>query len=437
MSEILFGMENKIAYMLHSIPGVGNKTLFKLYEYFGSGAEIIDASEKELRNILTKRQYNALLSKKKAWDVEAEYEDLYNRGIDFYYYSSDGYPNRLKNIPDPPFGLYCIGKLPDEDIPSVSIIGARVSSEYGKYAANVFGDGLAELGIQIISGMARGIDGIGQLAAINAGGESYGVLGSGVDVCYPEENRFLYEKLICRGGIISEYYPGTQPKPHYFPPRNRIISGLSDAVLVIEARQKSGTLITVDMALEQGREVFAVPGRVNDGLSSGCNSLIRQGASIATSPEDIAEYLRGCAKTFTEKQIREKAFVSNENEVIEIKTPVANSGKQSEIKTPVASVMEQSETKTIEGKRYFADEDGGYSVDNQTGGYAGSWRKLSDAQSVVLKQLDMYPGTTTKIYEKIMSKGFEMSISEVMNVLVELCVLGIVGQNSGGFFIKG
>ena len=168
-----------------------------------------------------------------------------------------------------------MGKLPDENRPTVSIVGARNSSEYGKYAAKLFGERLAAAGVQVISGMARGVDGISQQSAIYAGGDSYGVLGSGVDVCYPEDNRRLYDSLITNGGVISEYLPGTQPKPQYFPQRNRIISGLSDVVLVIEAREKSGTLITVDMALEQGREVFAVPGRICDSLSYGCNSLIR------------------------------------------------------------------------------------------------------------------------------------------------------------------
>ena len=149
---------------------------------------------------------------------------------------------------------------------------------------------MASRGITIISGMARGIDGIAQTAALDAGGRSYAVLGCGVDICYPEENRSLYDRLLQQGGILSEYPPGTPPEARLFPLRNRIISGLADAVLVIEARKKSGTLITVDMALEQGRDVFALPGRVSDSLSDGCNRLIRQGAAPATCPEDLLEY---------------------------------------------------------------------------------------------------------------------------------------------------
>ena len=377
--------EAGFAYMLHSIPGIGNKTLFELAEIFGSCEAVYEASEKELRDVLMQKQMDSFLKARKNWDIAGEYENLYKRGIDFYYYFGEKYPARLKDIPDPPFALYCIGRMPDENRPSVSIIGARTSSEYGKYAAKFFGEKLAENGVQIVSGMARGIDGIGQRAAIGVGGESFAVLGSGVDVCYPDENRFLYDDLIVSGGIISEYIPGTEPKPQHFPPRNRIISGLSDAVLVIEARQKSGTLITVDMALEQGREVFALPGRINDNLSRGCNSLIRQGAQVAVGPEDIIEYLR-------------------------------RTGSFAQFKEPVA-----------QGK----DEENGESKSNRT------MYNLTDIQKIVIKHMDMYPLTASKLFEEMVQKGHEISISEVMNTLVELCIMGIAGQSGGGFFLKG
>ncbi len=146
-------------------------------------------------------------------------------------------------------------------------------------------------GIQIISGMARGIDGIAQRGAIEGGGETYAVLGCGADVCYPQENRQLYRDLPKHGGIISEYLPGTEARSALFPPRNRIISGLADLLLVVEARKRSGTYITVMQALEQGKEVFAVPGRIIDTLSEGCNYLLTQGAGVAMTPELIIEEL--------------------------------------------------------------------------------------------------------------------------------------------------
>ena len=202
------------------------------------------------------------------------------------------YPGRLREIPDPPKELYVLGRVPGEQIPTVAIIGARDCSEYGKYVAAGLGAVLGRNGIQVISGMARGIDGIGQEAALDAGGSSFAVLGSGVDICYPAGNRRLYEKLKMGGGILSEYPPGTPALPGHFPPRNRIVSGLSDAVVVVEAREKSGTLITVDMALEQGREVYVVPGRVTDPLSVGCNRLLKLGAGLFLDEMEFLGELR-------------------------------------------------------------------------------------------------------------------------------------------------
>lgn len=203
------------------------------------------------------------------------------------------YPERLKEIPGAPKELYVMGSLPREDRASAAVIGARDCSEYGRCVAARLGSLLGKNGIQVISGMARGIDGIAQEAAVGAGGSSFAVLGSGVDICYPAQNRRLYEKLKTAGGILSEYPTGTPVKAWNFPPRNRIVSGLSDAVIVVEARERSGTLITVDMALEQGREVYAVPGRLTDGLSAGCNRLLKLGAGILLDPEEFLEELRG------------------------------------------------------------------------------------------------------------------------------------------------
>lgn len=202
------------------------------------------------------------------------------------------YPDRLRNIPDAPTGLYARGKLPVNKAVSVAVIGARDCSDYGKYVAEHLGTFLGRNRVTVVSGMARGIDGISQWAALEAGGTSVGVLGCGVDICYPAGNSALYQRLLEQGTILSEYPPGTPPRAMNFPARNRIVSGLADAVVVIEARNRSGTLITVDMALEQGKEVFVVPGRVTDRLSDGCNKLIKQGAEILLSPEELLEELQ-------------------------------------------------------------------------------------------------------------------------------------------------
>ncbi len=201
------------------------------------------------------------------------------------------YPERLRKIPGPPKELYVLGRVPSEQILTVALIGARDCSEYGRYVAAGLGAALGSRGIQVISGMARGIDGIGQEAALDAGGSSFGVLGCGVDICYPAGNRRIYEKLKLGGGLLSEYPPGAPPLPGHFPPRNRIVSGLADVVVVVEAREKSGTLITVDMALEQGREVYVVPGRMTDPLSAGCNKLLKLGAGLILSTEEFLDEL--------------------------------------------------------------------------------------------------------------------------------------------------
>lgn len=215
------------------------------------------------------------------------YERLQKAGIGYTFYNADDFPTRLLSMPDPPFGLFYRGRLPDGKRPAIAMIGARKCSEYGHCMAKQFAEELGRYGVNIISGMALGIDGISQRAALDAGAQSYAVLGCGADIVYPKSNLPLYERLLEAGGILSEYPVGTEPHSMLFPPRNRIISALSDAVLVVEAREKSGTLITVDMALEQGREVYVVPGRCTDSLSCGCNRLLRQGASAALCAEDI------------------------------------------------------------------------------------------------------------------------------------------------------
>lgn len=205
--------------------------------------------------------------------------------------AQEEYPSRLRELEGMPEGLYTEGLLPEEGRPAAAIVGARLCSPYGRAQAYRFARALAEAGVQIISGLARGVDGWAHQGALEGGGDTWAVLGCGLDVCYPRENRKLYEAIRQRGGLISEYPPGTPPLGRQFPARNRIISGLADLVLVVEAREKSGSLITADFALEQGKTVYAVPGRLGDALSGGCNRLIAQGAGLAESPGVLLEEL--------------------------------------------------------------------------------------------------------------------------------------------------
>ncbi len=275
--------------------GMGSRGLVRALLQTGTPEEIYRlALSGHLAEKLTGRYREkavALEASAPVFDVEKEYGKLRERGISFVSLGEEEYPKKLAAIPDAPCALYYVGRLPEHGRKTLALIGARNCSAYGRAVAGEFAAALAESDVQIVSGMARGVDGIGQQAALDAGGYSLGVLGCGVDICYPPENRRLYEQLIAQGGICSEYPPGIEPRSLLFPPRNRIISGLCDGVLVVEAKERSGTLITVDMALEQGREVYAVPGRVTDPLSRGCNRLIRQGAALVESPEELLREL--------------------------------------------------------------------------------------------------------------------------------------------------
>lgn len=286
--------ENIYAYWLSNIPDLGSVTYTKLMEYAGSMEGVWELSEKELASPVLGLPVNlrkSILSSRNEEKIVSSYESLKKDGIAFYGVKHPAYPSGLGCIPDPPLGIYVRGSLPPRGIPCIAIVGARNCSEYGALCARRISERLASSGFPIISGMARGIDGIAQKAALETGGYSCAVMGCGVDICYPRENRALYDKLKESGGIISEYPPGTAPRPHLFPARNRIISGLSDVCIVLEARERSGSLITADMALDQGRDVYALPGRITDSLSGGTNRLIRQGAGIILSPEDLVEEL--------------------------------------------------------------------------------------------------------------------------------------------------
>ena len=197
------------------------------------------------------------------------------------------FPERLREIPESPGCIYLKGRLPDPVEMTVGIIGARDGTEYGKMVARTLAKELSEYGISIISGMAYGIDTAAHEGALLGGGKTYAVLGCGVDICYPAINKKLYSKIQEEGGIISEYPEGSPPLPHHFVARNRLIAGLSDILIVVEAKERSGTFITVDRALEQGKQVFVVPGRITDPLSRGCNKLLMEGASLCLSKEDI------------------------------------------------------------------------------------------------------------------------------------------------------
>ena len=224
-------------------------------------------------------------------DLEAEYKLIGKLGVNLIPFTSSFYPENLANIYDPPLVLYVRGKLKKEDERAVAIVGTRRATSYGKVAARKLARELAQAGITVVSGMARGIDTAAHEGALEAGGRTVAVLGCGVDIVYPPENSSLMQEIIRRGAVISEFPLGTRPLAYNFPRRNRIISGLSKGVVVVEAPLKSGAIITADYALEEGREVFAVPGPITSPYAKGTNRLIKEGAKIVEDISDILEEL--------------------------------------------------------------------------------------------------------------------------------------------------
>lgn len=313
-------------YWLYSLPGIGRKTFQKLKENKTDSFFLYKCDENSLPDFLGKKQRESLMKgrEKKEQCLLEEYEKLIQAGIKMTEYGEDDYPKKLYHIPDAPQVLFYKGKTPDFCEKSIAIVGARNCSFYGKYVAEWFAGCFAEHHVGVISGMAEGVDGFAQIQALKLGGFSVGVLGCGVNVCYPAHHRPLYENLCKYGCVLSEYLPFENPMAGYFPPRNRIISGLADALVVVEAKQKSGTLITVEMALEQGKDVFVVPGRITDELSKGCNSLLNEGAIPATSPEKVLEMLyeiKGNEKKDGDKLKMEDTIQSRILSVME-KTPM-------------------------------------------------------------------------------------------------------------------
>lgn len=284
----------KYKYWLSNISGISGGKIRSLLEHYKDAEEIFFADEASYGKIpgITPADAKNLELSKKTWNPEEKWYRFQETGIQFITMEDAAYPGRLKHISSPPYSLYVKGKMPQETKKAVGIVGARGRSAYGCSVARQLGENLGKNGISVISGLARGIDADAHAGAIHGGGVTFAVLGCGVDVIYPKENAYLYEEIVqTGGGILSEYPLHTPAQRPLFPARNRIISGLSDAVCVVEARKKSGSLITADYAMEQGRDVYAVPGSILDPLSEGCNELIFQGAIPLLHICDVAQNL--------------------------------------------------------------------------------------------------------------------------------------------------
>jgi len=275
---------------LKTIFGIGNTLFQKLLEHFDYLPAVFSASIEELCCIkgITKKIAMDIVSFNNWNDILRQWEQIEKSGIRIVTCRDKSYPRNLLNIYDYPVLLYVRGTLEGNDIP-LAIVGSRSASAYGRYTTERISRELALRGFTIVSGMARGIDSCAHRGALTARGRTIAVLGNSLDVIYPPENQKMFADIIENGAALTEYPPQTQPLPHHFPARNRIISGLSYGVLVVEAGEKSGSLITAKLAMEQGRDVFAIPGSIDSGSSRGTHSLIKQGAKLTESVDDILE----------------------------------------------------------------------------------------------------------------------------------------------------
>jgi len=283
-------MDDYFWFALKNTPHVGNVTFRRLVEHFGTPERVLSASERELSGVrgVSSAAVVSLLTHDPRNAAEQECEALTRSGARIVTLHSPEYPCLLLQTPDPPPFLYVKGELRRSET-AIAIVGSRRASGYGISTTENMARGLARHGITVVSGMARGVDTAAHRGALAEGGRSIGVLGCGIDVVYPAENRKLFSDMASRGALVSEFSMGAQPLPENFPRRNRIISGLCSGVLVVEAAEGSGSLITAQCALEQGRDIFAIPGNIHSMNSRGANRLIKQGAKLVERVEDILE----------------------------------------------------------------------------------------------------------------------------------------------------
>ncbi|MGZ3514075.1 MAG: DNA-processing protein DprA [Thermodesulfobacteriota bacterium] len=272
-------------------PGLGSVLIKRLLDRFRTPEAVFRASVRELSGIegLGEKVVGEIRNGPQEKIVERELSLLQRVEGKVVTLKDDDYPKRLKDIYDPPALLYVRGELRREDELAVAIVGSRKTAPYGRWMTEKIGEDLARHGVTVVSGMARGIDSLAHKGAIQGGGRTIAVLGCGVDVVYPSENRSLFQQIVEHGAVLSEFPMGSPPEGGHFPKRNRIISGLSIGVVIVQASAESGSLITAGYALEQGREVFAVPGNVGAEGSRGTNQLIKDGAKLVESSDDILE----------------------------------------------------------------------------------------------------------------------------------------------------
>ncbi len=311
-------MINDIKYWnaFNLIPGIGRVKYSLLEKYFGVLEKAWIATSVELREAgLDPKTVDSIITGRKNISPEQELEKLHKLDIKIYSWNDEGYPARLKEIDDKPPVLYVKGALISEDEWSIAVVGTRRATVYGRQITDDIVGNLSRCKITIVSGLARGIDTIAHKTALSAGGRTVAVFGCGLDMVYPADNLDLARRICECGALVSEYPLGTRPRADNFPRRNRIMSGMSLGVLVIEANERSGALITAHQALEQNREVFAIPGSVLSPASRGTNRLIQEGAKLVLNYNDVLEELNLCI-TEQQSEMQEYSYVTDTENMI-------------------------------------------------------------------------------------------------------------------------
>jgi len=274
------------------VPGIGPVRLAALIETCGDVEAAWRASIQQMQAArLDRRTIELFLDARRTINPAAELQRALDAGVEVLTWDDTAYPESLRSVDGAPPVLYVRGRIISQDEWAIAVVGTRRASSYGREVARVLGSELAQAGVTVVSGLALGIDTVAHRAALDAGGRTIAVLGSGVDQLYPPQNRGLAREIVQQGALVSEYALGARPDANNFPPRNRIISGLSRGVIIVEAGERSGALITARFAAEQGRELFAVPGSILSPGSVGCNALIQQGATPLLSVDDVLEQL--------------------------------------------------------------------------------------------------------------------------------------------------
>lgn len=350
---------------LSLVKGMGPVTFKKLLARFGDISSIFKADQKDFEGIerISRSIYSELKNQDILEKTDIEIQKADKEKVNIISFSDARYPENLREIYDAPILLYVKGALTENHVPRVAIVGSRRPSLYGLRMAGKIASELSQAGVVVVSGLALGIDSAAHAGALSGNSATLAVLGSGLSNIYPEQNKKLAEQIIEKGALISEYPMETLPIPGNFPIRNRIISGLSQLVLVVEAGEKSGALITADAALDQGRDVLAIPGNADSERSYGTHSLLKQGAKLVTSAADVLEELKmssGAIKTAAEKKPlnlspeEEKLFSLLQNEPLHVDTLIEESGlAPSRIITHISRLQMKGYVKELPGKNFI------------------------------------------------------------------------------------